>query len=176
MNTIYLDLDGVLINWTKEVCKITKIEYPKNKILEAYELGKYLPQKVIDEIHWSEEFWTALDPFPWTKKIIDLVDITCSEWRFLTRACSSPYSYSGKALWINNYYPQHNKRLIVCRGSKSFACKPNDILIDDHPKNIKEWNKMGGRGFHWSEMTEDYSYKPQFDNLKQFLLENYNKK
>lgn len=173
MQTVFIDMDGVTVNWTLGMCRANNLPYPKNAKLKPYGLAEFLTRKQIDAAHTPIEFWTGLPSYPWTSPLIDLVDITCPHWQFLTKACVSPWSYSGKALWIESYCSQHSKRLIICRGSKALVGKPGDILIDDHPENIGEWNKMGGIGFRWEEMTPDSDYTEQFQNLKQFLLENY---
>jgi 5'(3')-deoxyribonucleotidase len=171
--TIYLDMDGVTVNWTLAMCRANNLPYPVKARLKAYGLAEFLTRAQIDATHTPLSFWTELEPYPWSASIIDLVDITCPDWQFLTKACISPWSYSGKALWIDKHFPKYAKKLIIVRGNKAHVGKPGDILIDDHPDNIKDWNTMGGLGFRWEEMTPDSDPTQQLQNLKQFLLENY---
>jgi 5'(3')-deoxyribonucleotidase len=166
---IFIDLDGVIANWTLGMSKAYNIPYPKNTILKPWGLEAVLTRSQISVAHAPLKFWMDLEVFPWANELIDIVAIACPEWHFLTKACNSPLSWAGKAFWIDNHFPKYDERLIICRDSKSFIGKPGDILIDDHPVNIKEWNAMGGNGFLWQEITPDFDYKPQLEELKEFL-------
>lgn len=175
MSTIHLDSDGVIADWTKSVCKITGAVHPHGK-LRPYQLDDQLTRDQIEAAHYPMAFWINLELYPWSKKLVNLIDNICPDWRILTKGAASPFSYSGKALWVEKHFPQHQNRLVVCRGSKAFSCRPGDILIDDHPKNIEEWNNAGGKGFHWPELSsvvDPHIVAQQFDDLEHFLVANY---
>lgn len=165
----YIDLDGVIANWTMAMSKACGVPYPKNKILKPWGLEDVLTKAQISRAHAPMKFWTDIEAFPWASELIDIVSIACPDWHFLTKACNSPWSWAGKAFWIHNHFSKYDERLIICRDSKSYVGKPGDILIDDHPVNIDEWNTIGGRGFLWKEMTPDFDYKPHLEELKEFL-------
>ena len=169
MSTTYIDLDGVIANWTKGLCTAAGIKYPKNKKIRSFWLDDVLTQDQVDAYHSSTEFWVNLEKMEAADDIVQLVDTYTQDWRFLTKACKSPLSFSGKAIWIQKHYPQHYRRLVVCQDKKSFACKPGDILIDDHPDNISDWLKHDGKPFRWQEITDGYDYTEQLNKLKAFL-------
>ena len=171
---IFIDIDGVLANWTKSVAFINGVVYQRNKIYRSYELDTQIGRELIDKAMYTPGFWLNLEKFPWSDELVHLVDITCPTWRFLTKANNDAQCYGNKAVWLENAYPQYVERLVICRGEKTFACKPGDILIDDHPTNVKEWNNAGGQGYHWLEMGDEFDYHPQMNNLRKFLLEKYN--
>ena len=63
-----------------------------------------------------------------------------------------PKSPQDKRTWLGkNTRVPRNKMLMVRRPEKrDYAVKNGEraILIDDHPKNIKEWEQAGGSGIH----------------------------
>lgn len=172
---IYLDMDGVIANWTKGVAVATGAYYPQGRILKPYELDNQLQRYQIEKAMSSQDFWENLEKFQWADTLVEIVNSICPTWRFLTKANVGANSYGGKAVWIDKYYPQHRDRLVICRGAKTFACKPGDILIDDHPSNIQAWNLAGGRGFTWWERADDYVEELGLElrNLESFLKQYY---
>jgi 5'(3')-deoxyribonucleotidase len=176
MSTTYLDLDGVIANWTKGMCQAAGVPYYKEIQLKPYILDSVLQHTTIDVAHFPLEFWINLELYPWSRQLIDLLTKSDPNWRFLTRGAKAHNSFTGKSLWVEKHFPEHIDRLVVCRGSKAFACKHHDILIDDHPQNIKEWWRAGGYGFLWPEMTPDYPHwRAHVDHLSIFISA-YNKK
>lgn len=175
MSDVYLDMDGVLCNWTKAVAVANNAIYPQGRILKPYELDNQLKRYQIDAAMMNPDFWLNLEKFSWADDLVKLVNDTCPTWRFLTRGNTGANSYGGKSEWIDRYYKQHRERLVVCRGSKNFACKPGDILIDDHPANIQSWNLAGGHGYIWWERADDFidGIHEELQNVERFLQTYY---
>lgn len=140
---VYLDMDGVLVNLMKGAEKVH---------------GKPLDQvpkpMKWDKISQVENFWKDLEWMPGAKKL----------WNFLkpyapsimsAYARSEPNSAKGKEEWLKkNVEPMSRGRInLVMRSDKQRFARdgrtqmPN-ILVDDHAKNIREWEAKGGIGIH----------------------------
>lgn len=169
---IYLDIDGVLANWTKSMCLGLGYPYPKNTEFEtSYWLRDHFSRKQIDDVADSVEFWQNIELYPWADEIVEIVDKCSDKWFFLTKPMPFSSCWHGKALWIMKHFPKHLDKLIIITGSKSKCCQGGDtILIDDCKKNIFEWEKSLGSSFYWKEITSDYKYPSErLDKLERFL-------
>lgn len=155
---IALDLDGVLVNFTKAACKQMGEPYPSKLVFPSYswifdKYGKHSCYKRMRGHH----FWTGMEKYPWADRIVDLVDdFAKGKWTFLTKPMRDPYCFSGKAEWIMKNYPMHMDKLTIISGpKKEFVRSRFDILIDDKPENISEWKEAGGSPFYWHEISDD---------------------
>ena len=148
MPHVYLDMDGVLVNLEKGAFKVhgAKIsDVPK-------------PERW-DKINAKKDFWKTLEWMPGAEKL----------WKFLKPYMPSimsawtkhdPNSAQGKADWLKNHVeklPSSRVNLVMRADKKRFAKDgrtgaPN-ILIDDHPKNIGEWEASGGIGIHHTSVN-----------------------
>ena len=88
---IFLDVDGVITNWSKSICEKLKVEYPKNT---TFPYQRWLAEKInVNDIfpHTDTfEFWESLEKFPWSDRLVNLVNDTGIEWRFLTKPMENP--------------------------------------------------------------------------------------
>ena len=145
---VYLDMDGVLVNLEKGAfdvhgAKISDVPKPERW----------------DKINAIKSFWKDLEWMPGAKKI----------WNFL-----KPYTPSIMSAWTKHdlnsanvkedWLKSHVEKLsrsrinLVMRADKKRFARdgrtgaPN-ILIDDHPKNIGEWEANGGIGIHHTNVN-----------------------
>ena len=140
---VYLDMDGVLVNLAKGAMKV------HGKPLE--QVPKPAKWEKISQV---ENFWRDLEWMPGSKRL----------WKFLkpyepsimsAYARSEPNSAKGKSEWLKkNVEPLPRSRVnLVMRSEKQKFARdgrtqsPN-ILVDDHEKNIREWEARGGIGIH----------------------------
>ena len=148
MPHVYLDMDGVLVNLEKGAFKVhgAKIsDVPK-------------PERW-DKINAKKDFWKTLEWMPGAEKL----------WKFLkpyepsimsAYARTEPNSAKGKEEWLKkNVEPLPRGRInLVMRSEKQKFARdgrtqaPN-ILVDDHPKNIREWEAKGGIGIHHTSVN-----------------------
>ena len=148
MPHVYLDMDGVLVNLEKGAydvhgAKISDVPKPERW----------------DKINAKKDFWKTLEWMPGAEKL----------WKFLKPYMPSimsawtkhdPNSAQGKADWLKNHVeklPSSRVNLVMRADKKRFAKDgrtgaPN-ILIDDHPKNIGEWEASGGIGIHHTSVN-----------------------
>ena len=155
---VALDLDGVIVNFTKQGCKVMGEPYPSNFVFSHYSwlFDKYGKHSCYKRMK-GHPFWTTMEKFPWSDRLIKMVDtVTEGNWIFLTKPMADPYCYSGKAEWIRTHYPRYEKKLVICAANKNnFARNQFDVLIDDKIENITDWNTAGGTGLFWQELSDD---------------------
>jgi len=173
---IALDLDGVLVNFTKAACKKMGEPYPSKLVFPSYSwiFDKYGKQSCYKRLR-GHHFWVEMEKYPWADKLVSLVDeLSDGNWMFLTKPMRDPYCFSGKAEWLMKHYPQYMDRLTIISGPKEeFVRNMYDILIDDKPENIQEWSKSGGSPFYWHEVSDDIDdevIEERLEKLKKHIL------
>jgi len=139
--TLYCDMDQVLVNFIGGADK---------------ELGqpfiKTDKDKRWSEIHKNKSFLEDLEWMPGAKRLWSFVNKYNSHILSAYTPADSN-STPGKLKWLrkNLRLTQRSRIHLVLRSQKqNFAMtnnKPN-VLIDDHEKNIKEWESKGGIGIH----------------------------
>ena len=137
---IYLDMDGVLVNFDQGVTNLGE-EFAKGLSDDALPIDK---QKMYDAIEKAgAAFWANLK---WTSDGKDLWDLIK---RFNPVLLSSPgkfsFAPSGKNTWVQNNLPGIP---LYFSDNKSDYVDPYElsILIDDSKNNIGGWEGVGGEG------------------------------
>ena len=131
---LYIDMDGVLVNFRKGYEKLT---------------GIVLKPKHISELDWETikregyDFWVNLEWMPDGKILWDYIK------KYKPELLSSPSneieSRIGKHDWVKRELPGTHLILRSMHHKKDFA-SPYSILIDDIPQNIDQWLDAGGIG------------------------------
>lgn len=164
--TIFLDLDGVIANWTKQIVEKTfSLPYEEVPSYGREGLIQFIQdrtgfheQKVKGKIYGSgsSDFWSNIEKFYWADQLVTLINRSGHQWFFLTKPFQTPGCYEGKAQWIKKYYPKFFNKLIIIPGSKGLCARnANCLLIDDHKKNLEEWSEAGGSIYLWEELNGD---------------------
>ena len=181
INTIFLDMDGVLVNFLGGLHKSLRVPYSYENY--SYEKGKWnmlTDIKGFDGIPATFEqcndccttsFWQHLewmhDGHDILRAIFNRFD--ANQIYLLTTPMPNLESASGKMMWINDNLPVYLKRTIITQASKSFLARPDALLIDDKNENIEEFVAAGGQGLlvprHWNR-----GYK-QADNAANVVRE-----
>lgn len=124
---IFIDMDGTLAEWKN-------IESNK----ELYQKDYYYSLK--PNINILNE----------TKKLIEDGKNIYILSSFLT---DSEFALKEKNLWLDKYLPElpREKRIFVPYGDSKYKylpskITPSDYLIDDHTKNLLDWQQAGGIG------------------------------
>ena len=140
---VYLDMDGVIVNLEKGAFKVHGKQLSDVKRPERW-----------DKISDTKDFWKNLEWMPGSKKL----------WNFLkpykpsimsAYAKNEPNSAQGKEDWLKKNVeklPRSRINLVMRSDKQRFArdgrTQAPNILIDDHEKNIREWESKGGIGIH----------------------------
>ncbi len=156
--TIYCDLDGVLVDFMRGARE--SLSHAWDDPTWNTRERKNLRNKMISmHPHW----WENLPPerdfdqlWGFIKNFNPHILTAYAEW-------DEANSKHGKVVWNQKHlHVPHDKFHVVLRESKRYFAKDHDgshygrpnVLIDDFPQNITEWDKAGGLGIlHTSAAT-----------------------
>lgn len=172
MEIAYLDLDGVGVNFTQGACKMFNVEYPANTTF-FYD-WICVKHGISRAKFWSTivgaEFWENLEPYPWTRDLVDILESSKVQWRFLSKPTYDAGCYAGKYNWVKKHFGKHINKLILINGDKSIVCRGSkSLLIDDKDKNIEQWQAAGGSVFHWEEVSPDVDVADRLLAIRRLL-------
>lgn len=148
---LFLDMDDVIVNYVHNVAK--HYEIPLDEFYKRWPLGVYEIYHAIgkpDGEVWAEmrevsdEFWSTMPEFPWSRKFYD----TCCQYGetlILTSPINSPTCLSGKLKWLYKFTGDPYFNNYIMTKMKWTCARWNHILIDDKEANVKQFIKEGGR-------------------------------
>ena len=132
---IFLDLDGVITDFSKQLCELLDKPLDRN-----YNFGN--DPKIWSKIDSAgEPFWSEMKFMPDGQELWDA--IKKHDPVILSSPSNHPSSIEGKKTWLKEnlpgvpYHIEKHKEKYADKGS---------ILIDDREKNIKKWETAGGIG------------------------------
>ena len=157
IKTVYLDLDGVLVNFLGGLHKSLGVSYSYENY--PYEKGKWnmlTDIKGFDDIPATFEqcndcctisFWQNLE---WMHDGYNI--LTAIEYKFapariylLTTPMPNYESPTGKWLWIQDNMSMYLKRTIITQAPKHLLARPDTLLIDDKDENVDGFREAGGK-------------------------------
>jgi hypothetical protein len=145
---VYLDMDGVLADFFGGVEKLYGVSHWKELTADK---SKDLKKEVIDRITGTD-FFATLPKFPTADGLIDMVKkFTGGTFSINTSPLRGDHENSGKykKVWIANNIETPAEIIVTGRKetyAKDKASGTPNILIDDRPINIKNWQAAGGYG------------------------------
>lgn len=162
MNTIFLDMDGVVADWQSRVCEL---------------IGQPLPEGQ----HWPDEHWKSLIQFQRfyselpvmrdARYLVQQSQLLAQthgyELRFLTavpRRNDFPWAFEDKVHWANRNFPGIPVWFGPYSDDKQIRSAPGNILIDDRDSNVDQWRQQGG----WAYLYKGEA-KPALTALEQWL-------
>lgn len=141
MKTLYLDMDGVVADFDGYARQVLKTD----KTTHSW------PPELWEKIASNQRLYRDLEKTPEADQLVQICKKICSQkkWRliFLTavpKGDDMPWAYYDKINWVQRYYPDIPVHFGPYSNKKWRHCKEGDILIDDRPSNIAEWNSAGG--------------------------------
>ena len=142
MAKIFCDMDGVLVDLLGSIKRHLGTTKLNQGVLDDFfnsDAGK------------STEFWANCDRESGSKQLWKFIKLHNPQ---ILSACPSVCNkdkkvIKGKTLWCQNNLkiPKSQVNIVQRREKQNFAGK-DIILIDDHKKNIREWENAGGTGVH----------------------------
>lgn len=149
IETIYLDMDGVLVDFERSACRehglyVDEV-YTRPGLLGSYPLSAGLnmtPEDFWEPIHLAgASFWTDLPMYPWAPMLIERCrDI--AETVILSTPCDHPGSAAGKLAWLHTQFGP-NFRDYMLGWKKELLAREATLLIDDHEENCEAFAKRG---------------------------------
>ena len=134
----------------KHLYKIN-VDLMKNVFIKKDIVGLNKFEKLISNLSYkplvnTKELWANLPKESEADKLINfLIQKFGKENLRILSAPVDEDSILGKKLWLQKHYPFLLKTALFEK-EKYIHCKPNDILIDDRPKNINCWELENGIG------------------------------
>ena len=147
-------MDGVVADFDKRFQDLSGL-LPQSYI-DKY--GKNAFWDLIDEKH-KVSFWRGIEIMPGAKKLVDFV--SKYPYEMLTAPSVKKQSVIGKSLWVKDkvgtLYPSQPK-VTYRKAKEKHLVKPNltkfDILIDDKPSTIDNWNSAGGTAIFYKNANQ----------------------
>jgi 5'(3')-deoxyribonucleotidase len=172
---VFLDMDGVIANWTKQVAKVLNINY--DKMISSWTPGLYDTASqlgISDGWMWQnidayEQFWEEIEIYDYAQKLVKYL-----KKNHELHICSSPSrhknSMAGKSVWLSKHKLGFGRNFIFTP-QKHLLAAPGRVLIDDLDKNIDKFNEHKGHGFLWSQpWNSDYAnIDTRTERLYEFL-------
>ena len=152
---IYCDMDQVLCNFLKGAEKALGKSYTDKDYWNRPESGD--KKKELTQNH--PHLYRDLEWMPDGKKLWNFI----SEYnpRILSAAPTEwmPNATKDKHQWLskNTSIPKKDINIVARKDKRKYAVDERGqpaILIDDHPKNIKEWKAAGGIGVHHTSSSK----------------------
>ena len=148
MMTLYLDMDGVIVDFFGGLEKHFNVDHWK-KIPKTEESIMALK---------GTDFFNTLEPYKTSNELVNFVINLVGEdgWGI----CSSPLrgdrdnSAYWKRVWLQRHFMMPSVDKLIFTGQKErfatnkFDGKPN-ILVDDKPDNVSRWIAKGGIGIRY---------------------------
>ena len=157
INTVYLDMDGVICNFLGGLHKSLNVPYSYENY--SYEKGKWnmlTDIKGFDDIPatfkecndcCTTSFWQHLQYMPDGYDILRAIGkwFNVKDIYLLTTPMPNPESSTGKVLWIRDNLPEFIKRTIITQAPKHLLARPDTLLIDDKDENVDGFREAGGK-------------------------------
>ena len=175
---VYLDMDGVLVDFLGGAAKAHNRELPYHLpeakgIWNTEKLWKITPEEFWAPLEFCG-FWTSLKKTPLADDLVELIEDYFGRENIdiLTAPSQSKFCIPEKREWMRRYFPQFENRMIFDWKKGKYA-SPSSYLFDDRDKNILEFEEAGGIGIivpqEWNSLWQKAS-RPITSIIKQLNL------
>lgn len=146
---IFVDLDGVLVDFDKEM---ERIGFPRH-VVEHDKKAKSNFWKTIGAMaKRGQPFWGAMDPMPDAMELWNYVKEYNPEILSATGHVGNPIEEKNE--WVKKHLGDIPTHLVRKSSDKAQYAAPNHILIDDREKSIGPWRAAGGIGILHKNATD----------------------
>ena len=146
---IFLDLDGVLADWTSAAIRV--LGHEPEQVYAAWPPGVCDVQDALGisgNALWAavngagHKMWSDLEPFEWCGDLFALCE-SKAPTTILTASSRDPKSASGKLAWMQSVFGTKFRNYLI--GPDKPACAyPGAVLIDDRDDGCKAFIAAGG--------------------------------
>lgn len=172
----YLDLDGVLVDFTGPAHKVHGIEFSYDTWPYAYGSYACYPPPGFGVKEWWDKFdGDFYEHLPWMldgKEILALVEKAFGKENIciLTSTTLEPTVAAGKIKWITREMPDYARMFnITTARAKAFGASKDIVLVDDYHKNTDEFKAAGGFAICVPRPWNKYYAKNTIETIKTAL-------
>lgn len=149
MNKIYIDLDGVCVDFIGSAAKLFGMT--KEELMPKWKPGLWDMSEVVGLSHaeffkkleeGGEDFWADMELYPWADELYESCKKLAPTY-FLTMPTGDPRCLSGKLKMLHRWHG-HGFSDYVMTKHKDHCANSHTILIDDHDLNVEKFKKSGG--------------------------------
>lgn len=146
IETIYLDMDGVIVDFAAGVAKVLGKPMPDPwpagvySLEQVFEKPEYLIWRAIDSA--GSRFWSELEPYETSlelyRRLSEIAPVV-----FCSTPSWHPSSPKGKLEWLGEHFgaPCRN---YVFTPNKYLLARPGAVLVDDLESNVLAFKAAGG--------------------------------
>lgn len=160
--TIYLDMDGVMVNFIGGVEKLLNVDLSG---FNQYSMGKYL--NMSDSQIWKKidaagaDFWYNLEKYPWTDDLLMYSFSLTDQVYIATSPSAHPSCAMGKHKCILKTMPKElHRRFFIGPKKQQFARDETTVLIDDSDSKVEAFIQAGGKAITFPQpwnSAKDYT-------------------
>ena len=175
INTIFLDIDGVLANFRKGIHDTFDKFYDYPTLSPKWKFWDDWPDVTFEMVNaiCTTSFWQNLkwmhDGHDILRAVLD--KFNASQTYLLTTPMPNLKSASGKMIWVNDNLPIYLKRTIITQAPKHLLARPDTLLIDDKDENVDGFREAGGKALlvprPWNRLHRQAHRTSQY--VKEFL-------
>lgn len=165
MTTIFLDLDGVLVDFVGPALALHRKAIPPRDVRWNFPDQVGIPQ----EAFWKPlgfDFWANL---PWTREgraLLEAVEDIDAPFGYLTSPCQTEGCAEGKRAWARKHLPCRGAKVFI-GSAKHLLAHPGALLVDDHDANVEAFRAAGGKAIlvprPWNTRREETDDAGGFD-------------
>ena len=148
ISKLFLDMDGVLVNFRGQCEKLNCIE------------GNKVDWSVIHNA--GSDFWSEMEWLPEGKELYEFVKKVCTEENielYILTSVTFNEGKVGKLTWIKNNTDIDRHHIIITNigKEKAYYADPESLLIDDFKKNCDAFSTAGGQviKYETNKQTKD---------------------
>lgn len=143
---VYLDMDGVLVNFVRGALDHLGSGAEMNDITWDFPKDVFGYSDAYDPTFWAhfatEEFWANLDWTPEGQSLLKGVEEMVGQENIglLTTPMDIAGCIEGKKQWVKKHLPKYQKQLIVTP-AKYLLSGLGKLLVDDHDPNLHKFTR-----------------------------------
>ena len=147
MKKIFLDMDGVLVDFVSAALKAHNRPdpyvngmYAGKRLEDVWEMS---PSKFWEPMR-GHEFWAKLKPTKEFRRIVRALPRTVQRAILTTPSKRDAESITGKTTWVRTWMPGMEEEIVFAK-NKELIADWNSILVDDTDDVVETFRENGGR-------------------------------